>query len=91
MGVAFRVQHGGMTDGIRKYAERTLQAGLRSSMRRPDAYKPRSATEAVGGTMRTRIFPIVAELLLRAGREERRIAQNSSRHLGSRSAVWGSQ
>lgn len=55
MGVAVRVQHGGMTDGIRKYAERTLQAGLRSTMRRPDAYKPRSATEAVGGTMRTRI------------------------------------
>ena len=55
MGVAFRVQHGGMTDGIRKYAERTLQAGLRSSMRRPDAYKPRSATEAVGGTIRIRI------------------------------------
>lgn len=55
MGVAVRVQHGGMTDGIRKYAERTLQAGLRSTMRRPDAYQPRSATEAVGGTIRTRI------------------------------------
>ena len=32
-------------------------------------------------------YPFVAELLLRAGREGRRIAQNSSRHLGSRFAV----
>lgn len=55
MGVAVRVQHGGMTDGIRTCAERTLQAGLSCTMRRPDAYKPRSATQAVGGTMRTRI------------------------------------
>jgi len=87
MGVAIRVQQAGMTEGIRKCAARALHAGPSCAMRRLGRAQATLSDRGGRRDDEGRDCPIVAELLPRAGREGRRIAQNSSRLLGSRFAV----